>query len=66
MEHLRQSAAAAGIKLPSQQEVVSEIDILQPEFPIPRLTLVDGNITVNSGNKEDRKVNKESLLGSSH
>ena len=67
MEHLLQAAAQEGINmptlpsLPSSQEPFGEVAAVQPESLIEGLVLLTGDMTVHSGDKEDRKVNKECL-----
>ena len=67
MEHLLQTVAEDGIdmpaspSLPPSQESFSEVAAVQPEFPIRDLVLLAVNTTIDSGDKEDRKVNKECL-----
>ena len=67
MEHLLQTAAQEGIDMPSSpslppsKEPFGEVAAVQPEFPIEGLVLLAGNTSIDSGNKEDRKVNKKCL-----
>ena len=67
MEHLLQTAAQEGINmcaspsLPPSQEPFSEVAAIQPEFPIEGLVLLNGDTTIDSGDKEDGKVYKECL-----
>ena len=64
MEHLLQTAAQEGNdmpalpSLPPSQEPFSEVAAVQPEFPVEGLVLLAGNTTIDSGDKEDGKVNK--------
>ena len=64
MKHLLQTAAQEGIDLPASsslplsQESFSEAAAVQPKFPIERLALLAGNTAIDSGDKEDGKVNK--------
>ena len=63
-EHLLQTAAQEGTDLPASsslplsQESFSEAAAVQPKFPIERLALLAGNTAIDSGDKEDGKVNK--------
>ena len=67
MEHLLQTAAQEGIDMPALpslplfQEPFGEVAAVQPEFPTEGLVLLTGNTTIDSGHKEDGKVNKECL-----
>ena len=67
MEHLLQTAVQEGINmpglpsLPPSQEAFGEAAAVQPEFSIEGLVLLAGNITMDLGDKEDGKVNKECL-----
>ena len=67
MEHLLQTAARGGIDMPASpsqppsQEPFGEVAAIQPEFPIEGLGLLNGDTTIDSGDKEDGKVSKECL-----
>ena len=67
MQHLLQAAAQEGINmpaspnLPSSQEPFGEVAAVQPESLIEGLVLLTGNTTIDSGDKENGKVNKECL-----
>ena len=67
MEHLLQVAAQEGIDMPALASLplppdpVDEVTAVQPKFPIDGLVLLAVNTTTDSGNKDDGKVNKESL-----
>ena len=67
MEYLLQTAAQKGIdmpaspSLPPSQDPFGEVAAVQQEFPIEGLVLLAGDTTIDSGNKEDRKVSKECL-----
>ena len=67
MKHLLQTAAQEGIDMPALpslppcQEPFGEVAAVQPQFPIEGLVLLAGNTTIDSGNKEDGKVNNECL-----
>ena len=65
MEHLLQTAAQEGINMPAllspSQGPFSEVAAIKLEFPIEGLVLLNRNTTIDSGDKEDRKVNKECL-----
>ena len=66
MEHIFQTAAQEGINMPASpslplsQEPFSEVAAIQPEFPIEGLVLLNGDTTIDTGNK-DGKVNRECL-----
>ena len=66
-EHLLQTAAQEGINMPASpslppfQEPFNKVAAVQPEFPIEGLVLLAGNTTIDSGEKELGKVNKEYL-----
>ena len=65
MEHLLQTAAQEGTdmpaspSLPPSQEPFSEVAAAKPEFHIEDLVLLAGNTTIDSGDKEDRKITKQ-------
>ena len=67
MGHLLQTAAQEVINMPASpslplsQEPFSEVAAIQPEFPIEGFVLLNGDTTIDSGDKEDGKVNKECL-----
>ena len=67
MEHLLQTAAQVGINMPAlpslplSQEPFGEVAAVQPEFPIEGLVLLTGDMTIDLGDKEYRKVNKDCL-----
>ena len=67
MEHLLQAATQEGIDMPASpslflsQEPFGEVVAVQPESLIEGLVLLTGGTTIDSGDKEDRKVNKECL-----
>ena len=68
MEHLPQTAAQEAIDLPESpslppsQEPLGEIAVVQLELPFEGLMLLAGDTTIDSGDKEDGKVNKECLI----
>ena len=65
MEHLLQTVAQECIDLPElpslppSQEPLGEVAAVQPESLIEDLVLLTGDTTIDLGNKEDGKVNKE-------
>ena len=67
MEHLLQTAAQKGINMPASpifppsQEPFSEVAAVQPEFLIEGLVFLNGDTTIDAGDKENGKVNKECL-----
>ena len=67
MEHLLQATAQEGIDMPatpnlcSSQEPFGEFAAVQLESLIKGLVLLTGDMTIDSDDKEDRKVNKECL-----
>ena len=67
MEHLLQAAAQEGIdipappSLPPSPDPLAEVTTVQPKFPIDGLVLLAVNATMDSGDKDDSKVNKECL-----
>ena len=70
MEHLLQVAAQEGVDMPALSSLPSlplppdplgEVDAVQPKFPIDGLVLLAVNTTMDPGNKDDGKVNKECL-----
>ena len=67
MEHLLQVAAQDGIdmpvllSLPPPPDPLGEVTAVQLKFPIDSLVLLAVNMTTDSGNTDDGKVNKECL-----
>ena len=67
MEHLLQVAAQEGVdmpappSLPPSPDPLGEVTAVQPKFPIDGLVLLAVNATMDSGDKQDGKVNKECL-----
>ena len=67
MEHLLQAAAQEGIGMPAllspppPPDPLGEVTAVQPKFPIDGLVLLALNITTDSGDKDDGKINKECL-----
>ena len=67
MEHLLQTAAQQGIDMPVLQNLPpppdppGEVAAVQLKFPIEGLVLLAVNTTMDPGNKDDGKVNKECL-----
>ena len=47
--------------LPLPPDPLGEVTAVQPKFPIDGLVLLAVNMTMNPGNKDDGKVNKECL-----
>ena len=67
LEHLLQGAAQEGIDMPAllilplSPDPLGEVAAVQQKFPIDGLVLLVVNMTTDSGNKDDGKVNKECL-----
>ena len=64
MEHLFQAAAQEGVDMPAPPSLplppgpLDEVAAVQPKFPIDGLVLLAVNMTTDSGNKDEGKVNK--------
>ena len=67
MEHLLQAATQEGIDMPAPLSLpplpdpLGEVTAVQLKFPIDGLVLLAVNMTMDSGDKDDGKVNKECL-----
>ena len=61
MEHLLQAAAQKGVDKPLPPDPLGEVTAVHPKFPIDGLVLLAVNMTTDSGDKDDGKVNKECL-----
>ena len=67
MEHLLQVAAQEGLDMPAPLSLLlppyplGEVTAVQPKFSIDGLVLLAVNMTMDSGDKDNGKVNKECL-----